>query len=237
MTASLSPAALDDRNLYPLHEEDDVTEIPFHERQVRYLRNALCARFPDWFVTGNVGIYWEPGDFALSRAPDVLVVREPLPEPDPRVYLTWRDPPVIFVAEIGSRSTQAMDEGPKVEIYAQNVRATEYLYADPPRGELRLWRSGVAGYEEVGAEANGRFRSGELELEFGLEEGFLRVYTLEGERLQKHEEVVQEAQEAGRRLADEARRREAAEARAAEEAARRQELERQLAELRARLGE
>jgi Uma2 family endonuclease len=249
VTAKLSPTALDDRELYPLHEEDDVTEIPFHERQVRYLRGALSARFPGWFVTGNVGIYWEPGNFALSRAPDVLVVREPLPEPDPRVYLTWRDPPVSFVAEIGSRSTQAVDEGPKVAIYAQNVRAAEYLYADPPRGELRLWRSGAAAYEEVAAEANGRFRSAELELEFGLDEGVLRVYTPEGERLRTHEEAEQEAQEAGRRVAaeahqraTEARRRQAAEARAAqaeeraaEEAARRQELERQLAELRARM--
>jgi Uma2 family endonuclease len=256
MTAKLSPAALDDRDLYPLHEEDDVTEIPFHERQVRYLRNALSARFPDWFVTGNVCIYWERGNYALYRAPDVFVVREPLPQPDPRVYLAWQDPPVIFVAEIGSRSTQAVDEGPKVEIYAQNVRAAEYLYSDPPQGDVRLWRLGPEGYEAVAPGENGRLRSAELQLEFGLEERFLRVYTLDGARLRTHEEAEQEAQEAGRRVTEseeraaaearrraaEARRRQAAEARAAqaeeraaEEAARRQELERQLAELRARM--
>jgi Uma2 family endonuclease len=242
MTAKLSPTALDDRDLYPLHEEDDVTEISFHERQVRYLRGALAARFPGWFVTGNVGIYWEPGNFALYAAPDVLVVREPLPEPDPRVYLIWKDPPVIFVAEIGSRSTQRADEEPKVEIYSQKVRAVEYLYADPPRGEVRLWRQGPEGYEAVVLEENGRLRSAELGLAFGLEEGFLRVYTPAGERLRTHEEAEQEVREAGqraaaeaRRRATEARRRKAAEARAAEEAARRQELERQLAELRSRL--
>jgi Uma2 family endonuclease len=249
MTARLSPTDLDDRDLYPLHEEDDVTEIPFHERQVRYLRNALSVHFPGWFVTGNVAIYWEPGNTRRYRAPDVFVAREPLPEPDPRVYLTWLDPPVIFVAEIGSRSTQRADEGPKVEIYSRHVRAAEYLYSDPPRGSLRLWRQGPEGYEEVPAEANGRFRSAELQLEFGLEERFLRVYTLEGARLRTHEEAEHEAQEAGRRAAAEARRRAAearrrqaaearaaqAEERAAEEAARRQELERQLAELRARM--
>jgi hypothetical protein len=161
-------------------------------------------------------------------APDVFVVREPLPKPDPRVYLTWEDPPVIFVAEIGSRSTFRADEGPKLEIYSQNVRAPEYIYADPPRGDIRMWRLGPTGYDPAAAEANGRLRSVELGLEFGLEaDGFLRVYTPDGERLRTHEEAEQ-------RLAEEVQRRQEAEARAAEEAARRAELERQLAALQAR---
>src|SRR5262245_51544728 len=101
MTTRITSTPAEDRDFYPLHEEDDVTEIPFHERQVRYLRDALSARSPTWSVTGNVCIYWEPGNTSRYAAPDVFVVREPLPKPDPRVYLTWEDPPVIFVAEIG----------------------------------------------------------------------------------------------------------------------------------------
>jgi hypothetical protein len=221
MSTRVSLAYAEDRDLYPLHEEDDVTEIPFHERQVRYLRDAVSACHPEWFVTGNVGIYWEKGNYSLYRAPDLFVVREPLPNPDPRVYLTFEDPPVIFVAEIGSRSTQAVDEGPKPEIYARHVRASEYLYADPPRHILRFWRLGADVYESVAPEPNGRFRSVTLDLEFGLEaEGFLRVYTRDGERLRTHEEAEQA-------VAEEVRRRLEAEQRAAE-------LERQLAELQAR---
>jgi hypothetical protein len=230
MSTRVSPSVVEDRDLYPLHEEDDVTEIPRHERQVRYLRDALSARFPDWFVTGNVGIYWEKGNYELYRAPDVFVVREPLLVPDPRVYLTFEDPPILFVAEIGSRSTQRVDEGPKLEIYTRHVRAAEYLYADPPRRDIRFWRREPRGYEPVAPEASGRFRSVELELEFGLDEdGFLRIYTLDGEPLRTHEEAEQHLQDAQQRL-------QSAEALAAQEAARREELERQLAELRARLG-
>jgi Uma2 family endonuclease len=232
----------DDREFYPLHEEDDVPEIPFHRRQVRYLCGALSTRFSDWFVTGNVCIYWEPGNTRDYAAPDVFVVKGRLPEPEPRVYLLWRDPPVAFAAEIGSRSTFRVDEGPKLETYSQRVRATEYLYADPPRRDVRLWRLGPQGYEPVQPEASGRLRSTELAVEFGLDGGFLRIYTLEGETLRTHEEaeeqVVEEAR--GRQAAEaradrEARRRQRAEARAREEAQRREELERQIAELRARL--
>jgi Uma2 family endonuclease len=213
MTTRATPAEVDERDLYPLHEEDDVTEVTFHEREVRYLRNAIAAQHPDWFVTGNVGIYWVRGNFSLYAAPDVFVARASLPQPDPRVYLLWRDPPVIFAAEIGSRSTQRADEGPELEIYGREMRVAEYLYADPPKGDVRLWRLGTRDYEPVAAEPGGRFRSEQLGLEFGLEDDFLWVYTLEGERFGTHEEEV--------------RRRREAETRAVE-------LERQLAELQSR---
>lgn len=120
------PAAWDDQEFYPLHEEDDVSEIPPHRRWVTYLYNATEARFPTWFVTSNVCVYWEPGNTAAYRAPDLLVIQEPLAEPVHRVYQTWKQPPVAFVAEIGSRSTQREDEGPKVEIYQDLVRSEEY---------------------------------------------------------------------------------------------------------------
>src|SRR5947209_20189983 len=59
---ALTPEPWDDQDYYPLHEEDDVPEIPPHRRRVTYLYNALTARFPDWFVTGNVCIYWQRGN-------------------------------------------------------------------------------------------------------------------------------------------------------------------------------
>jgi Uma2 family endonuclease len=216
--------SVDDQDYYPLHEEDDVPENPPHEATARYLRDAASAHFPDWFVTGDICIYWEPGNTLKYRAPDVLVVKGPLTEDVHRVYQTWRQPPVTFVAEIGSKSTFRTDEGPKVAIYRDLIRAEEYLYADPPHGVLRLWCWAVGEFSEVTPEANGRVRSAALALEFGLDEtGELRVYTLAGEPLLSHMET-----EAARQAAEAAR--QAAEARATD-------LERQLAELRARLRE
>src|SRR5438034_1678631 len=159
MAVQSPPLSVDDQEYYPLHEEDDVPEIPPHEATVRDLRNILSLRFPDWFVTGNVCICWQRGNTKKYRAPDVLVVKEPLTEEVHRVYQTWKQPPVVFVAEVGSKSTFRKDEGPKVEIYRDLIQAEEYLYADPPKSLLRLWRLGATGAVEVAPEANGRRRS------------------------------------------------------------------------------
>jgi Uma2 family endonuclease len=266
MTTDLTPAAVDERDLYPLHEEDDVPEIPHHEQVVRYLRDAIGAHGPDWFVTGNVCIYWEPGNHEAYAAPDVFVVRAALAQPDPRVYLLWRDPPIVFVAEVGSRSTSQDEEGVRLERYRDVLRVPEHLYLDPESKDLRLRRLGPGGYELVAVEPSGRVRSEQLQLEFEVDEdGFLWVFTPDGERLLTYEaeaerrqeaearaieeterrrvaearaiEAAQRQQEAEARAAEEAKRREEAEARVTEEAAQRQELERQLAALRAQLQE
>lgn len=212
----------DDQEYYPIHEEDGVPENPPHEATVRDLRTLLALRVPGWLVTGNVCVYGEPGNTKRYRAPDVLVVSEPLSEPVHRVYQTWKQPRVAFVAEIGSRSTFREDVGPKLEIYQDQIKAGEYFYSDPPHGDRRMRRLGPNGYEWVDAEPNGRLRSEALGLEFDLDaDGQLRIYTLEGERLLTPAEIE------GERV-EEVRRREEAEARAAER-------ERQLTELRARL--
>src|SRR4051812_19421488 len=115
-----SPAlSADDQEFYPLHEEDDVPETVDHESAVRYARNALTVRFPDWCITGNVCVYWERANTNAYRAPDVFVVKEPLAEPVTRVYQLWKQPPIAFVLEVGSRSTFRTDVGPKVELYQE----------------------------------------------------------------------------------------------------------------------
>jgi len=223
------PAIWDDQEYYPLHEEDDVPEKPPHRRQVTYLYDALGARFPEWFITSNVCIYWEPGNTRDYVAPDLFVVTEPLPEPIESSYLLWKHPPVAFVAEVGSRSSVRRDQGPKVKTYDEIVRAGEYLYFWPRRKMLRLWRRGPEGYHEVAPEANRRLRSRELGLDLGLDErGFLRLYTPDGEMLLTHEETDQQRQR-------EAQRRREVEARWQDEVARREALERELVALRAQL--
>jgi Uma2 family endonuclease len=215
----------DDQEYYPLHEEDDVPETVDHEAAIRYARGVLAAYFPEWFITGNVCVYWERGNTRDYRAPDLFAVKEPLAEPVTRVYQLWKQPLIAFVLEVGSRTTFRKDVGPKVELYQDRIRAAEYGHVDLDHGRQRLWRLGPNGlYEEMAPEPNGRLRSQELGLEFGLDaESILRFYTPDGEMLLAHEEEARLRQE-------EARLRREAEERAAD-------LERQLAELRAQRSE
>jgi Uma2 family endonuclease len=192
--------SVDDQEYYPLHEEDDVPELPPHREWVTYAYNALRAHFPTWFITSNVCIYWEPGNTEAYRAPDLFAVKEPLTEPVARVYQTWKQPAVAFVMEVGSKSTFRTDEGPKVAEYQDLVKAREYLYTNPPKGDKRLWRLGPRGYDEVAPAANGRLRSEELGLEFDLVAGFPRFYTLDGEQLPTHEETAERLEETAERL-------------------------------------
>jgi Uma2 family endonuclease len=250
---------LDDQEYYPLHEEDDVPETPPHEAQSRYARDAMQAHFPDWFVTGNVCIYWERGNTRDYRAPDLFVVKQPLTEPVTRVYQLWRQPPVAFALEVASRTSFRQDQGPRQQDYQDLVKAAEYCHVDLDHTQLRLWRLGLEGYEPVAPEPNGRLRSQELGLDLAISaDAELQIFTLEGERLLTHEEEVERRAQAERHAAEEAQRRaqaerhaveeaqrraeaeerlQAAEVRAREADARRADLERQLAELRARLGE
>ncbi len=51
MAVQSPPLSMDDQDYYPLHEEDDVHEIPPHRRWVTYLHDAFTVHFPGWFVT------------------------------------------------------------------------------------------------------------------------------------------------------------------------------------------
>jgi Uma2 family endonuclease len=247
-------ALVDDISLYPLHEEDDVPETPPHRRRTVYLYDALTARFPQWHVISNACIYWAPGDTETYVAPDVFVVKGRRTAEAPRVHRTWIEPPVIFVAEIGSRSTFRQDRGPKLETYRDHVKAEEYLYTDPVEdqatealtpGHLHFWRRTAAGYVEVEPATSGRFRSEQLDLEIGVDEaGELRLYTSDGERVLTYEEEHQAREAAEVQARTEARERLAAQHRASEAEqralaaeAQTRELKRQLTELQSRLAQ
>jgi Uma2 family endonuclease len=225
------PVLEDDIRLYPNHEEDDVPEGTLHNRWSGYLIYALAARFPDWFVAGNICVYYEPGNFRDYLSPDAFVAGGRVPEPPPRVYRTWLLPPLLFAAEIGSVSNTREKIAEKRGRYERHVRPLEILETEPVDEEagealtwekVHLYRLTEQGYQAVEREPNGRVRAAELELEIGVDaQANLRLYTLAGEPLRTYEEEQQ-----GRL---------AAEQRAGEERAQREALEREVAELRARL--
>jgi len=222
---------VNEHDLYPVHEEDNVPLTPDHMLSEVYSLSTIQTERPNLWITGDVCVYWERGNTRLYVAPDVIVVDCPPPKQKENVYLAWSDAPLLFVAEFGSRSTFKRDTGPKLDVYEKTLAVPEYLYADPPKRDLRLWRMVNGRYRQIALNAQGRVRSEQLELWFGFdEEGFLRIYTDDGRMLLTHAEVTARAEES------DARARGAA-AQAAKEAARANEADARAEELAARANE
>jgi hypothetical protein len=198
---------VDEHDLYPIHEEDSVPQGDPHYWQTHYLAGVLAVSRPDLRVTCDMCHYWEPGNTRLYVAPDVSVIAGPPPAPRPNVYLKWRDPPLLFVAEVGSPSNTEAEVTAKQVTYERDLQAPEFLYADLLRPRhLSLHRLIEGSYHPVSPDTNGRVWSAQLGAWFGYDgDDFLRIYAADGEMLLSHEEEKQRADEEKRR-ADEAER-------------------------------
>jgi Uma2 family endonuclease len=190
-----------DRQLFSLHEEDEVTEVTPHRRQVVYLETNLQVELPDRFVGANMGVYWVPGQHEEPWAgPDVFVAaRPPIRDPLPRVWLVWEDGPLQFVAEVASEKTRRLERRKREEKYQDALAVPEYLYVDLDRHHLELWRLQAGKYRRV-REEKGRLYSEELGVWFGWDPGaeFVRIWSVDGRMLpteQERELLLQEAEQ------------------------------------------
>src|SRR5438067_10087326 len=125
------PVLEDDIRLYPNHEEDDVPEGTLHQRWSDYLVYSLAARFPDWYVAGNICVYWEPGNTRDYLSPDAFVAGGRLPEPPPRAYRTWLLPTLRFAAALGSVSNTREAMTAKRGRHERHVRPVELPETEP----------------------------------------------------------------------------------------------------------
>jgi Uma2 family endonuclease len=86
------------------------------------------------YVSGNILLYYQPGNRRRHVSPDVLVTKG-LEQRDRDCYLLWQEgrPPDVVI-EVTSDSTRDEDLDDKFEIYRDKVRVAEYFLYDP-RGE------------------------------------------------------------------------------------------------------
>jgi Uma2 family endonuclease len=196
------------------------------------LERAWDAR-DDFYVGGNMAVYYsqlqtKQNDF---RGPDVFVVLDTVRR-ERKSWVVWgengRMPDVVI--EILSPSTEAVDRGDKMRIYAQLMRVSTYYLFDPFTGVLEgyeLDRS-ARGYVRMAPLPDGDLPCAVLGLRMGVRQGryqgidaeWLRWLDAEGRVLPTDEERAREA----------ATQREDAERRAREAATQREDAERRLAE-------
>jgi Uma2 family endonuclease len=136
-------------------------ETPIHRRNISQTIEMLdlwYAEDPMVYVSGNMFLYYVPGDRYASVVPDIFVVKSIRKLPERRVYLTWREgkaPDVII--EITSTSSQEEDQEDKLELYRDKLKVQEYFlfdpeadYLDPPLQGYRLLSGQYQRIEAVG---------------------------------------------------------------------------------------
>jgi len=222
--------------IYPESDGKPMAETDIHRKLMNHLIEMIEYHFrnrSDVYVSGNLLLYYEPGNPQKSVAPDVFVVFG-VEKKLRRTYLLWEEgkgPDVVI--ELVSKSTYQHDLSGKKELYAQVLGVKEYYLYDPDRlylsPSLQGYRLVGEFYRAIQPVAN-RLPSFVLGLELGERDLELELYNPETQRwlLKQVEEESFARRQAEARAQQEAFARQQAEARA-------KESELELARLRAEL--
>jgi Uma2 family endonuclease len=249
MTQPISPHTIPDEEVfYPEEDGEPMAETDFQRKPLIYGVEALSIYFqdrPDVYVSGNMFVYYAPGNPRAVVAPDVFVVFG-VAKYDRRIYKIWEEgkaPDVVF--EITSKKTRKEDTIDKVTTYRE-LGVREYFQYDPTGDYLnpvvqgrRL--DGQGQYQRIAPRwlPGGVLclESQVLGLEVHLEDGRMRLYDAQGGfYLLTHAEefAARQAAEQARKAEEQARKAEEQARRAAE--ARITALEAELARLRGEHG-
>jgi len=223
-------------------ETDDHRDLMVEMIETLKLHKRRARRF---YVSGNLLVFYEPGNRRRHVAPDVFVVRGVLKHNRDN-YLIWEEGKgPEFITEYTSRSTKEEDVKQKFRLYQDVLKVSEYFlfdphneYLDPPLQGYRLRRGKFVRIEPV----NGRLPSKVLGLYLEQQGSKLRLYDpATGRYLPTPQEMIEEGNAARRQA--EVDRQEAEASRRQAEAARQQteaenaRLRRQLEALQRRLSE
>jgi Uma2 family endonuclease len=152
-------------NDYPTSDGRPMAETDLHRDLMNELIDTLQQYYaddPQTYVSGNLLLFYVPGDRLRHLSPDVFVVKG-VPKRPRLNYLTWEEGKVPdVVIELTSSSTRDEDVKDKFMLYERTLRVPEYFlfdpmgdYLDPP---LRGYRLRQGSYRAIRA-AKGRLSS------------------------------------------------------------------------------
>ena len=225
--------------IYPTSDGRPMGETDLHRNIMFESIEALKLHYAGQqvYVSGNLLLFYQPGNRRRHVSPDVLVVTGIEPR-DRQNYLLWEEgvPPQVVI-EVTSESTREEDLYDKLEIYRDQVQVAEYFLLDP-RGEyldpaLQGYRLSAGRYEPI-RPVSGRLPSRELGLHLEEHERHLRFFDPSAARWIPTPEEARQAAEDERRQAEDERRQMAAKWQQTEAEAER--LRQELETLRRQLG-
>ncbi|WP_437612437.1 Uma2 family endonuclease [Sorangium sp. So ce834] len=214
---SLVPIAPPGEDELP-HDDGEPMESDRHRKQMLLLIESLDLFWKgrdDVYVSGNMAIYFSElqtmkNDF---RGPDVFVVLDTVRR-DRKSWVVWqengRTPDLVI--ELLSESTESVDRGEKMRIYAKVLRVPEYFLFDPMKNLLEGYALDVGSraYRPMDSSAGGELVSQQLGLRLGVRDGsylgsegkWLRWLDAEGRPLPTAEEQARAAEERAQALAE-----------------------------------
>ena len=196
------------------HSDGEPLETSWHRTCMTVLIDSLEYYWrdrKDFFVGGDMFLYFS-ADHVFNkdfRGPDFFVVKGVEHDKKRLSYVAWRENsrlPCVIV-ELGSESTLRTDRGEKKKLYEQKLATDEYFIYDPVEPRLEGWRLlNGSGYSAMELEHPERIWSKQLELYVGVWSGaihgiadrWLRFYDVHGSLIP----TGQEAEAAGRVVAE-----------------------------------
>ena len=117
---------------YPETDGKPMAESDLHRDLMLELIATLGHQFRDdrnFYVSGNLLIYFEKGNPEMSVSPDLFVVRG-VPKKQRKIYKTWEEKGPELTLELTSKSTHLEDLGKKRAVY-ERLKVKEYFIFDP----------------------------------------------------------------------------------------------------------
>jgi Uma2 family endonuclease len=121
------------KNGYPTSDGKPMAETDWHRELMVMLIEMLRGFYAGQqvYVTGNLLVFYEPGNRRRHVSPDVWLARGV----ENRVrlnYLIWEEPRgPEFVIELTSSSTRREDQRGKLDLYRDVLKVREYFLFDP----------------------------------------------------------------------------------------------------------
>ena len=194
---------------YPTSDGKPMAETDWHRDLMAALiqtLNAYYANDPMVYVSGNLLVFYEPGNRRRHVSPDVFVVKGVEKRQRPN-YLIWdeRKGPEVVI-ELTSRTTREEDLEDKYELYLR-LRVSEYFLFDPLGDYLRPPLEGyrlLRGRYKAITPVHGRLPSKVLGLHLEGHGRELRLYNPATKQwLPTPDEALRQAEEARRQAESE----------------------------------
>ena len=212
------------------YDDGEPMETARHREQMWLLIYSLKAYWSErtnYYVSGNMFLYYDPQNRKKFRGPDFFLVLD-VEDRERKSWVVWQEgmrfPDVIV--ELLSDTTREVDKGEKKTLYERVFRTGEYYLYDPFSQEFFGYHLRGAHYEKVEPDVQGKIYSPAASLCLVVHDDWLRWMTPERKLLPTPMELAEQE----RRRAEQERRRAEQETQRAEQEYQRAEQERQRAE-------